>query len=100
MARAEGRRLTHRLSSSFFVPLVPFYCFREQKCGITVRELAIPQTDTILPITNNNISILFDWFEAEEITLSNAKTDGEQINVSYFDEICTAVNDLLVTNEG
>ena len=64
-----------------------------------IKNRAIPQTNIICPITSNDIDILFDWFEMEEITLSNAKADNEHIDTVYFHAVCVAVNDLLTTDE-
>ena len=51
-----------------------------------------------LPIDAEALCVAFDWFDAEEISLANAKADGEAIDERYLEHICTAVDDLLETD--
>ena len=51
-----------------------------------------------LPIDVEALRVAFDWFDEEEISLANAKADGEAIDERYLEYICTAVDDLLETD--
>lgn len=52
-----------------------------------------------LPITDDTLQIVFDWFDEEEITLANAEADGKCIDQNYFNNICLAVNELFENDE-
>ena len=52
-----------------------------------------------LPITEESLEIIYDWFEEEEVTLANAKAEGEKVAQLYFDDICKAVDELFSGDE-
>lgn len=64
-----------------------------------IKEKIIDEGVVKLPITNETLQAVFDWFDEEEIALANAKADTQPIDEDYFNEICIAVNDLLETSE-
>lgn len=49
-----------------------------------------------LPITGENVQIIYEWFEDEEISLANAEADGEEVDQAYFDLICRVVDELFI----
>ena len=66
--------------------------------AVLVKEKLVDAQIVDLPIDSNTISVVFDWFDDEEISLANAKADGEAIDESYLEYICIAVDDLLETD--
>lgn len=64
-----------------------------------IKEKLIDTNIVALPITDETIHIIFDWFDEEEITLANAEADGECIDQNYFDNICLAVDELFENDE-
>lgn len=66
--------------------------------AVLVKEKLIDTKIVALPIDTATINIVFDWFDEEEISLANAKADGEAIDEKYLEYICIAVNDLLETD--
>ena len=67
--------------------------------AVLIKEKLIDTQIIALPINTEKISVVFDWFDAEEISLANAKADGESIDERYLKHICTAVDDLLETDK-
>ena len=66
--------------------------------AVLVKEKLIDTKIVSLPIDTETISVVFDWFDEEEISLANAKADGEAIDERYLEYICIAVDDLLETD--
>ena len=66
--------------------------------AVLVKEKLVDAQIVDLPIDSKTISVVFDWFDEEEISLANAKADGEAIDESYLEYICIAVDDLLETD--
>ena len=66
--------------------------------AVLVKEKLVDTKIVALPIDTATINVVFDWFDEEEISLANAKADGEEIDEKYLEYICTAVNDLLETD--
>ena len=66
--------------------------------AVLVKEKLVDTKIVALPIDTATINIVFDWFDEEEISLANAKADGEAIDEKYLEYICIAVNDLLETD--
>ena len=66
--------------------------------AVLVKEKLVDAQIVDLPIDSKTISVVFDWFDEEEISLANAKADGEVIDDRYLEYICIAVNDLLETD--
>ena len=66
--------------------------------AVLVKEKLIDTKIVSLPIDTETISVVFDWFDEEEISLANAKADGEAIDEKYLEYICIAVDDLLETD--
>ena len=66
--------------------------------AVLVKEKLVDAQIVDFPIDTETISVVFDWFDNEEISLSNAKADGEAIDESYLEYICIAVDDLLETD--
>lgn len=67
--------------------------------AVLVKEKLVDTKIVDFPIDTETISVVFDWFDAEEISLANAQADGEAIDERYLEHICTAVDDLLETDE-
>ena len=67
--------------------------------AVLVKEKLVDTKIVALPIDTATINVVFDWFDEEEISLANAKADGEAIDEKYLEYICIAVNDLLETDE-
>ena len=63
-----------------------------------IKEKLVDAQIVALPIDTETISVVFDWFDEEEISLANAKADGEVIDEKYLEYICIAVDDLLETD--
>ena len=59
-----------------------------------IREKLITPQLIKLPITNDSIDIVYEWFENEEITLANAMADGESIDETYLNNVCAALDEL------
>ena len=51
------------------------------------------------PFTEETIQDIFEWFYDEEVALANAEADGQSLDQTYFNDICSAVNDLLCTDD-
>jgi hypothetical protein len=66
--------------------------------AVLVKEKLVDTKIVPLPIDTATINVVFDWFDEEEISLANAKADGEAIDEKYLEYICIAVNDLLETD--
>ena len=66
--------------------------------AVLVKEKLVDTKIVSLPIDTETISVVFDWFDEEEISLANAKADGEVIDEKYLEYICIAVDDLLETD--
>ena len=66
--------------------------------AVLVKEKLVDAQIVDFPIDTKTISVVFDWFDEEEISLANAKADGEVIDDRYLEYICIAVNDLLETD--
>ena len=66
--------------------------------AVLVKEKLIDTKIVALPIDTETINVVFDWFDEEEISLANAKADGEAIDEKYLEYICIAVDDLLETD--
>ena len=66
--------------------------------AVLVKEKLVDTKIVSLPIDTETISVVFDWFDEEEISLANAKADGEAIDEKYLEYICIAVDDLLETD--
>lgn len=67
--------------------------------AVLIKEKLVDSKIIALPINAENICVVFDWFDTEEISLANAKADGEVIDERYLGLVCTAVDDLLETDE-
>ena len=63
-----------------------------------IKEKLVDAQIVALPIDTKTISVVFDWFDEEEVSLANAKADGEAIDERYLEYICIAVDDLLETD--
>ena len=66
--------------------------------AVLVKEKLVDTKIVTLPIDTATINVVFDWFDEEEISLANAKADGEAIDEKYLEHICIAVDDLLETD--
>ena len=66
--------------------------------AVLVKEKLVDTKIVTLPIDTATINVVFDWFDEEEISLANAKADGEAIDEKYLEYICIAVDDLLETD--
>jgi len=64
-----------------------------------IKEKMIDTGLVSLPIDAEAIDVIFEWFWNEEISLANAKADGESVDEKYVTEICRAVDELLETEE-
>ena len=60
--------------------------------AVLVKEKLVDAQIVDLPIDSKTISVIFDWFDEEEISLANAKADGEAIDESYLEYIFIAVD--------
>ena len=69
-----------------------------QSTAVLIKEKLVDTKIVALPIDTATINIVFDWFDEEEISLANAKADGEAIDEKYLEYICIAVDDLLETD--
>ena len=67
-----------------------------QKTVELIREKIINTQLVKLPVNDETIQIIYDWFEDEEICLANAEADGEVVDQTYFRDICLAVNELFI----
>ena len=67
--------------------------------AVLIKENLINKGLIYPPFDEAKVEIAFDWFDNEEISLSNAKADGEKIDEGYFENVCIAANDLLATDE-
>lgn len=70
-----------------------------RKTTALIKKKLIDTNIVALPITDETIQIIFDWFDEEEITLANAEADGKFIAQRYFDSICLAVDELFENDE-
>ena len=62
-----------------------------------LKEHVLPNLNLSLPLSSEDIDSIFEYIDSEEISLSNAKADGEEIDNAYFKVICTASNELAET---
>ena len=67
------------------------------KTAKLIKEKVLPQKSITLPITEENLEMIFNWFEEEEISLANDESDGVSVDRDYFNAICKAVDELLET---
>jgi hypothetical protein len=51
------------------------------------------------PLTDEDVDILFDYFEQQEINCVQLKESGKQIDKDYFVKICKAVDDFLIDDD-
>jgi uncharacterized UPF0160 family protein len=51
------------------------------------------------PISDDDIDILFKYFEQQEIDYAQSMENGCEIDMEYFNKICKAVDDFLIDGD-
>ncbi|MCQ2071103.1 MAG: hypothetical protein MJZ68_08225 [archaeon] len=57
---------------------------------------SLSKNNLILPLDNNDIETLLEYFEMLEITLSNNKNDGEFVDEDFLNQITDCVDELAI----
>lgn len=70
-----------------------------QQTAKLIKEKLLDTGIVHLPITAKTISIVFDWFDEEEVSLANAEAAGVDVDEKYFNDVCNATSELLETEE-
>ena len=63
-----------------------------------LKKQVLPKLKLSPPLSSDDIESIFEYLDSEEIALSNAKADGEIIDIAYFNVVCISADELAETD--